>query len=152
MGNSVYTYSADEVIVVVGGVPLSGFADGTFVNVSRDEQAFTKVTGADGTVSRAKTANKSGTITITLLSTSPSNDILTGFAVADEETSDGVVAVLVKDLSGRTVHASSAAWIQQIPDDEKSKDVGEREWVLDCAKITSFLGGNQNQTGTGGDD
>lgn len=148
----VFTYASDAVQIIVGGVSMSGLADGTFITVSRDEQAYNKVTGADGSTSRAKTANRSGSITVTLKQTSPSNDVLTGFMIADEAGDQGVVPVLVKDTSGRTLHYASAAWVQQMPDQEFSKEISEREWVLDCARIDSFVGGNQQQTGGNGDD
>jgi hypothetical protein len=139
----VYTYAADAVKIIVGGVPMSGLADGTFVSISRDEQAYNKVTGADGTTSRAKTANRAGSITLTLQQTSPSNDVLSGFMIADEASDSGVV--LVKDTSGRTLHYASSAWVQQMPSQEFSKEIAEREWVLDCARIDSFVGGNPQQ-------
>ena len=145
---SVYTYASDEVRIIVGGIPISGLADGTFVSVARDEQAFTKVTGADGTTSRAKSANRSGSITLTLSQTSPSNDVLSALAVADEETGAGVVPVLIKDGSGRSVHATDAAWVQKMPDAEDGKEITDREWVLDCARITNFIGGNTAQSGS----
>jgi len=144
---AVRTYAADEVRIIAGGVPISGLADGTFVTISRDEQAFNKVTGADGSTSRAKTANRAGSITITLQQTSPSNDYLSGLAIADEQGSGGVVPMLIKDESGRTVAATGAAWVQQAPDQEFSKDVSEREWVMDCARIDMFVGGNESQGG-----
>jgi hypothetical protein len=152
MSAGVYTYASDEVRVVVGGVPMSGFADGTFVTIARDEQAFQKTTGADGSVSRAKTANRSGIITITLQQTSPSNDVLSGYMLADEASGDGIVPILIKDTSGRTLHFSPSAWVQQMPDNEFGKDVSEREWVMDCARIDSFVGGNTRKTGRDSED
>lgn len=145
----VYTYAADAVQIIVGGVPISGLADGTFVNIERDEQAYTKTTGADGTTSRARTGNRSGSITLTLQQTSPSNDVLSGFLVADEAGDQGVVPVLVKDTSGRTLCYASAAWVQQMPSQDFAKEVNEREWTLDCARIDAFVGGNAQQTGSG---
>jgi hypothetical protein len=143
----VYTYSPEEVSVVVGGIRLSGFADGTFVTVSRDEQAFNKVTGADGKTSRSKTANRTGTITIVLQQTSPSNDVLSALALADELSNAGVVPTLIKDGSGRTLHAAPTSWVQQVPDHSMSKDIENVEWVMDCAAIDSFIGGNSEQRG-----
>ncbi len=144
---AVYTYDPSEVAVIVGGAIMQGFADGTFVEVERDEQAYEKVTGADGETSRAKTNNKSGNITITLKQTSPSNDILSGIMIADEADNSGVVPVLIKDRLGNTVFASSAAWVQQMPSSAYSKEIEEREWVLDCAKIDAFVAGNDSQEG-----
>lgn len=143
----VRTYAADEVRIVVGGAPVTGLADGTFVSISRDEQAFNKVTGADGVTSRAKTGNRAGTITLTLQQTSPANDVVSALMIADEESNSGVTSVLVKDTSGRTLHFAASAWVQQMPDTDFSKDIEEREWVLDCAAIDSFVGGNANQAG-----
>ena len=141
-------YDPALVILIVGGSPMSGYADGTFLEVAFDEQQWNKVTGADGRTSRAKTNNRAGNITITLQQTSDSNDVLSGFMIADEATGDGVVPVLVKDNSGRTLAATSAAWVQQSPGQEYSKDVENREWVMDCAGIDMFVGGNASQGGT----
>ena len=142
---SVNTYDPAEVALIVGGVPITGLADGTFLSISRDEQAYSKVTGADGTTSRAKSNNRAGTMTFTLKQTSPANDVLTGFMVADETSNNGVVPVLVKDRLGNSVAATSAAWVQQAPDQGFSKEIEEREWVLDCGTIDIFIGGNAAQ-------
>jgi hypothetical protein len=144
---AVRTYAADEVRIIVGGIPISGLADGTFVTIARDEQAFNKVTGADGSTSRAKTANRAGSITLTLQQTSPSNDYLTTLMIADEQGGNGVVPMLVKDESGNTVASTAAAWVQQAPSQEFSKDVSEREWVMDCARIDMTVGSNESQGG-----
>jgi hypothetical protein len=149
MAAGVYSYASDEVQIIVGGVPMSGLADGTFVSISRDEQAFTKVTGADGSTSRSKSANRAGSITITLKQTSPANDVLSGFMIADEQSNNGVVPVMVKDTGGRTLHYASAAWVQKMPDQDFSKEISNREWVMDCARINSFVGGNTQSTAQG---
>lgn len=145
----VYTYASDEVQIIVGGVPMSGLADGTFVSISRDEQAFTKVTGADGSTSRSKSANRAGAITITLKQTSPSNDVLSGFMIADEQGNNGVVPIMVKDTGGRTLCYASAAWVQQAPDQDFAKEISNREWVMDCARIDILVGGNAQSTAQG---
>ena len=51
---SVRTYDPKAVAVLIGGVPIGGFADGTFISVERDNDTFQKVSGSDGIVSRAK--------------------------------------------------------------------------------------------------
>lgn len=42
---SVRTYDPKQVIITVGGIPMSGFADGTFLTVDRDDDQWAKVTG-----------------------------------------------------------------------------------------------------------
>ena len=56
---SVRTYDPKQVIITVGGVPMSGFADGTFLTVDRDDDQWAKVTGADGTSTCIKSSCRS---------------------------------------------------------------------------------------------
>jgi hypothetical protein len=137
-----YTYSPDKVLCIIGGVPMSGFADGTGITVEREADAFTKVVGSDGVVSRVKSANRTGSVTITLQQTSASNDILSGFALLDEVSNEGVFPVLIKDNLGRSVFASGEGWVKKIPSSAFGKDISDREWVIDCGKLNIFVGGN----------
>jgi len=147
MAGSVYTYNPAEVAVIVGGVALSGFAEDSIVSVSRDVQAYEKVTGADGRTSRARNPNKAGTITISLQHSSPSNDVLQAVALLDEASDAGVVPVIVRDGSGTSVHFTASAWVQKVPDSVRGTGISTVEWVLDCAEIDMFVGGNTEQRG-----
>ncbi len=139
---SVYTYDPSQVLVTVGGAMISGFTDGSFVKVARDEDAYSKVVGADGQVSRAKNANTSGSVTITLKQTSASNDVLSALAAADEVGNAGLVPILIKDLLGATLASSPDAWIKKLPDMDLAKEVSDREWALDCGELWIIVGGN----------
>jgi len=136
------TYDPKLVILTVGGAVINGFADGTFVSAERSNDMFTKVVGADGITSRAKSNDKSGTITITLAQTSSGNDILSGYAARDELANAGVVTVSCKDLSGRSTFFSATGWIRKVPNSEFGKEVGDREWAIDCADLELFVGGH----------
>ncbi len=138
----VRSYDPGQVVLTVGGVPINGFADGTFISVERSEDSFTKTSGADGIVSRARSRDKSGEITITLAQTSPSNDVLTALNATDETTGAGVVPVQCKDLSGRTVLFTAFAWIRKPPAVEFGKEISDREWVMDCADLDMNVAGN----------
>jgi hypothetical protein len=138
----VKTYDPQQVSLSMGGQIASGFADGTFISVERDEDTFNKVTGADGQVSRSKTANKSATLTLTLAQTSPFNDILSALAAADEVSSTGVFPVILKDNSGTTIVSSGAGWIRKPPTSGFGKEIENREWVIDMASTIFFVGGN----------
>lgn len=139
---SVKTFDPKIFSVIVGGKIMSGFADGTFIKVTRHEQAFTLKVGVDGEGARAKSGNRSGTFEITLMNSSYSNDDLSAFALADEVSGTGVVPVLVKDGSGRTVCESTTAWVQKFPDAEFGKEIGERTWIIESDEVIMFLGGN----------
>lgn len=136
------TYDPKQVILTVGGAVINGFADGTFISVERSNDMFAKVVGADGITSRAKSNDKSGTITITLAQTSSGNDILSGFAARDELANEGVVSISCKDLSGRSRYFSATAWVRKVPNSEFGKEVTDREWAMDCADLEVFVGGH----------
>jgi hypothetical protein len=138
----VRTYDPKAVTVVVGGFPISGFADGSFVKAMRSNDAFTKTVGADGDTTRVKSNDLSGEITITLDMASPSNDVLMQFAIRDEVANAGVVPVRIKDLQGTSQYVSATGWVRKIPEAEYGKETGTREWVLDVADLDIFVGGN----------
>ena len=135
------TYDAAQVNVIVEGIPLSGMADGTFVTVDMDSDAFTKYKGTDGHASRSKSNDFCGTITVTLAQSSPSNDILSALAQRDRLSNTGVVPVLVQDLSGTSVYASAFAWVRKKAKGEFGKEIGPREWVFDAVDLDMHNGG-----------
>lgn len=139
---AVRTYDPAQVIITIGGSIMSGFADGTFITIERETDTFTKVSGADGVISRAKSNDKSALLTITLAQTSPSNDALSILHNVDELTAKGVVPVLVKDILGRSTYVSGNGWIRRPAGYEGGKEITDREWQIDLAETLWFTGGN----------
>jgi hypothetical protein len=72
--------------------------------------------------------------------TSASNDTLSAQHALDEASGNGAVPLLIKDLSGRTVAEAPNAWIRKLPMVEFGREVGTREWVLDCDELIMFVG------------
>lgn len=138
----VKTYDPKQVAVIVGGKIMAGFADGSFVKVERNEQAFNLKVGVDGEGTRAKSNNLSGKVTITLMQSSDSNDDLSGFAAADELSNTGAVPMLIKDASGRSLFSAVTAWVQKYSDAEFAKEAMTRAWVLETDELLVFEGGN----------
>lgn len=139
---ALHTFDPKSVIVTIGGVPMSGYADGTFLEVTADDQQFTKVVGADGFTTRVKSNNYGGVMTLTLAQSSPSNDVLSGFLALDRASNAGVVPILIKDLSGTTIIFSATGWIQQFPDVTFGNEMNNRAWAFDLADLTLLIGGN----------
>ena len=136
------TYNCKDVSVIVGARVLTGFAEDSKVVLARTSDAFTSVVGTDGEVTRAKSNDKRGTITISLMQSSDDNDFLSALANADELSGAGVTNVLVKDNSGRALHSAPEAWVQKQPDCEYNREAGSREWILECAQLNNTIGGN----------
>lgn len=140
---SVKNYDPKKISVIIAGLPITGFADGTFAKVARDEDAFTAVVGATGEVTRVQNANKMGKLTITLLGSSASNDYLSSLATADEISGAGTFGAMVKDNKGTSLYGAATAWIAKSPDAEWSKENnGHREWVIATDELIVFAGGS----------
>jgi hypothetical protein len=137
-----HTYDPRSVLIAFGGFPIVGFADGTFLNVVRNNDMWSEVVGASGETARAKSNDKSGLATLTLMQTSPSNDVLSSLALQDENLNTGVRPLLVKDGLGTTTLFSATGYIKKVADAGFAKEVGTREWSIYLVDLTIYVGGN----------
>ena len=128
--------------VVFNGVQLHGFAPGTFIKAARDEDAFNKQIGADGEVARIRNRNRGGTVEVTLIQTSLSNDVLSAQAALDEAGGGGNGSLQLKDGNGSTLITARAAWVKKMADTEWGKELTTRTWVFDTGELVIFVGGN----------
>lgn len=141
----VRTYNPDRIVLLVGGAQMQGYAEDQFVNIAPMADRVTSKAGADGEVARAIGSDRRHTVTITLQQTSPSNDVLSGFATADDLTCGGAAfPIMVQDLCGRTMFAATAAWVSKAPELGFSAEVSDRVWEITTGRPTIwFAGGNQ---------
>lgn len=139
--STLYNYSADEVLITLGGILVSGYAAGTFVSVERNEDSFALYTGADGDGTRAKTNNRSGRVTLTLAQSSQSNAALAALLALDERgaAGAGVKPLLVR--SGSDIHTARTAWIVKPAMAEYGREVSEREWIIETNELETTTAG-----------
>lgn len=136
------TYDPKQVTVIFGAKIITGFSDSTFITAERNEQAFNLKVGVDGEGTRAKSNNKSGKVTLTLMQSSPSNDDLSAVALSDELTNGGVRPLLIKDSSGTTLVSAVTSWVQKLANSEFQKEVTTRAWVIETDEMEMNVGGN----------
>jgi hypothetical protein len=134
------TYDPAKVSVIIGGHIVQGYADGEFVTAARNSDNFARVGGADGEQTRAKSNDRSGVITVTLMQASLSNAVLQGFALADETGNAGIVPILIKDSNGSELATAEQAWCQKPSDKSYGKESGDRQWVFETGELI-FAGG-----------
>lgn len=150
-------YDPLSVIITFGPVLFVGLAEGTFVEAQRDEDAFTKKVGATGDTVRVKNRNKGGSVKVTLLQTSPTNQLLSLFHKAGEVvplfpfllpanlaalgsvTSD-VQPIQIQDVLGQTKCHAVNAWIKKVSNVPYAKDLSAREWTFDCESLDIDIG------------
>lgn len=137
-------YDSNEVQVAFAGVPVQGYADGDFLTISHETDAFSDVVGTDGEVSRSKTNDRRATVEIILMSTSPTNDLFSAIYLADIKSPGGagVGALLVTDLNGTSLYTAGNAWIMKAPDVTYGREANERTWTIRVDKLIEFTGGN----------
>lgn len=134
------TYDPKDYSLIVGGHIVEGWADGTFLTVERTNDTWSDTVGADGEGARAKSNDKRGTFVFTLMQTSLSNSVLSGFHNADELNNGGQVPVLIKDNNGDTVCEAAAAWVRKPANVELGKEITNREWTLATTSMNMIVG------------
>ncbi len=131
--------------IVVAGVPLpaKGYADGEFIKLERDSQAYTDFVGTDGDVTRARQHDKRATCTFTTMQEAAVNAILSTLHLSDlnSDNGAGIGPFLLKNRAGLTVHAGKECWIAKLPDVTLDKGATGRAWMIRIPQLESFEGG-----------
>ncbi|ODN41243.1 phage structural protein [Piscirickettsia litoralis] len=135
-----FTYSAEDVIVIIGGISVSGFADGSAVKIKRNTPTFKSKVGMKGDVTRVKSSDRTGLLTLTLKQSSNINQAFSALALADEATGDGVFPILVKSPNNFTIAVAEHAYIQEWPEIDFSDDESNIEWQIAVADLTLNVG------------
>lgn len=138
----VRTYDPKLIIVTFGTIPVTAFAEGTFVTITRNGAIFEKSRGADGTVDRINKNAGDFSVELTIKQTSLTNDLFSAVAIADQISNTGKAPLTVKDLNGATLFFAAQAWVATDPNDEYSDSLGSRTWMLDTGIAEKFTGGN----------
>ena len=137
------TYDSSKVMVIVAGMPMIGLAPDTFVNVEPLSDMVTSRSGADGEVARSRNNDRRMRVTITLLGTSPANDILSGLVAADELSGSAMFPITVQDLRGTTNFLAPQGWIARKPNISLGGEVGDKEWIFETGAPSVYhIGGN----------
>lgn len=110
--------------------------------VSMTEAKSTMKMGADGEVMHSLHAGKSGSVTVTLLKTSPVNKKLSLAYNAQSQSSStwGKNIIVIRNTaSGDSITAHNVAF-QKHPDNTYAKEGGTVAWIFDAGKIDHSLG------------
>lgn len=140
-----YIYDPLKVSLVFGTVTAEGFAAGSMIVATRNNDSIQRFAGGTGNQTITRNADRSGMITVNLQQTSPTND---AFSIIHNifETSDApiVLPVSLSDGYGTTVINGAKAWLTKPAD----KDFGDADniststWVIEVAEMNVFNGGN----------
>lgn len=141
---TVKDYDLDKVTLSICGIPITGgYGEGGSVSIKYNTEIFENVVGRSGDVTRCRTNDKTGTVEVTLLQTSPDNAKLAGLAALDEAAPNGagVGAFQCTDLVNGDLYSASKAWVQQFPDVSFDRKATDRTWKIFCADLVAMPGG-----------
>ena len=95
-----------------GRALLTGCAEGEFLTTEFLHELYTLKVGADGEVTRVKSANRTGKIVVKCMQTSDTHKLFTQLLEHADQT-----------------------WISKAPTNGQGADVAEREWELTCSEL-----------------
>lgn len=130
--------------IVFAGVQMQGFSESNMAAFEFDTESVSDVVGVDGEVSRSLNLDRRAKLSVYLMSTSSTNDLLSAIYVKQRlsENGEDVGALRVEDLNGRLVIDGPESWIMDTPKPTWGKTASEYLWVLRIANANAFFGGN----------
>jgi len=134
-------YSPLNVHMIYGGAQISGFAEGSYINVEFNEERAVLLVGADGESTRSIVANKSARITVRLLPTSTSNAVFQAALTADELGAGALPLVLTNSDTGQ-IYTAEGAWVVQPPGYDFQVEAQAVEWVLETDELIGGILGS----------
>jgi hypothetical protein len=136
-------YDPELVDTIVGVAEMSGFAEDAMIKFEESEDQWVLKKGVDGTFTRVRIQGKAGIFTISLMSSSRSNDVLSALYLLDQLTPGGagIVPLLVRDRNGTSTLAATESWIIKAPDLSFGKETETREWRLQVVDYKLYVGG-----------
>ena len=130
-----YSFDPARVSVIVGGIPISGFTEDSFVTASFAEEAVNFTQGIPHGSASLNTSRE-GDISISLLQVSDSNAELQKYITRARNRS-GVwyFNFLILNNSGGELASADTAWITKEPDLTFSKDITPRSWTIKTGNL-----------------
>lgn len=132
---TVNCYSPSDVTLSFGGYQIAGWDT---ISITRRSQGFITVPGIRGKHTRVPSGDTSATITISLLQTSQTNDVLSEIHRLDLEYGTGRIALTLKDNSGNSVFSSDEGYITGYPETVYSGGFEQRVWTIFAQTTQSY--------------
>lgn len=136
------TYDPKKVIVIFGARRLKGMSEDSIVSITPNGEGLQTYVGADGDVARSLDPDATYEVTVSLNTTSNSNDYLSNMYNYDRETGNGIAPLLIKDLAGTTLFSAPEAWVSNMPEASRGLTVDTQEWVFHTGQVEdAIIGG-----------
>ena len=143
MFGTLKTFDPKKGLLTIGGIPIEGYADGTYINLTWPEDLWNAKSGADGERDRIKNATGFlANLEVTLMQGATINAALWALMELDYNT-NSPFPILFKDLQGVTVWESSKCFFTKpSPYTLEKASPSNRVWAFELPKVIGVIGGN----------
>jgi hypothetical protein len=125
-----------------GNIVATGYGPDAAIDCSYNEDMITFQPSLSGSGAISLNPNTSGKITITLLQSSPTNDLFMALVALYRGPGPIAYAALIKNIYfERAVASAARAWVTKIPDFQLAKEVGVVPWIFETDDLLLTLGG-----------
>lgn len=141
--SDVLTYNPKKNIIIYGAKQLTGFAENDMITIKPLGDGMQIFSGADGEVGRSIDPNSTYEVTVSLATSSKSNDYLSNGFNKDRKTGNNMLPLIIKDLSGSTLFFAKQAWIKNFPESKRGRKIGNQDWTFNTGQVDDpIIGGN----------
>ena len=144
--SGIFTYSPREVQLIIAGYKVSGWES---ITITRAVDGFTPVRGIRGKNTRVRNTDTSATLTVPVMQTELSNEVLNSIHSQDLQLGSGRIEITLKDGSGTSVFSSNEGYILGYPPVTYSGGIEYREWRIFCQTTSTFEVGSNVESGVG---
>lgn len=141
--SDVLTYNPKKNIIIYGAKQLTGFAEDDMITIKPLGDGMQIFSGADGEVGRSIDPNSTYAVTVSLATSSKSNDYLSNCFNKDRKTGNNMLPLIIKDLSGSTLFFAKQAWIKNFPESKRGRKISNQDWTFNTGQVDDpIIGGN----------
>lgn len=147
------SYSFQNLVTIINGVELSGFADGDdVIHITRRSDSASDKVGADGKMMVSISADKSGEFTFKLQQTSSSNKFLMGLLALQEHAGSTFVpiVILMQDTYRNDLATGTTGYLKKTPDMTRGGGGNTQEWTVVTERLDLVFGDTADQGILGG--
>lgn len=141
--SDVLTYNPKKNIIIYGAKQLTGFAEDDMITIKPLGDGMQIFSGADGEVGRSIDPNSTYEVTVSLATSSKSNDYLSNCFNKDRKTGNNMLPLIIKDLSGSTLFFAKQAWIKNFPESKRGRKISNQDRTFNTGQVDDpIIGGN----------
>jgi len=134
-GFTVNSFSPKDVQLIVAGYVITGWER---ITITRRVKGFTPIPGIRGKNTRVASQDTSATITVPVLQTSQSNEVLSSIHEQDLDKKTGRLGITLKDVSGNSIFSSDEGYITGFPSVTYSGQFEYRTWEIFLQRTSSY--------------